>query len=215
MATKLALYNQALRYCKSRRLSSLTEDRLPRHLLDEVWAAGGVDRCLSEAQWKFATRSVKLDYDANITREYGFLRGFTKPDDWVKTVAMCSDEYYAVPLTHYQHDGNEWYSDLDEIYVRYVSNHADWGNDLGSWPAAFLNYVAAYFANEVVDKVSGGDQKTVERVMYLLDKNEKEAKSLDAWNQPTSFPAPGNWSSSRRRGARPRSDNGNRGSLLG
>jgi hypothetical protein len=214
MATKLILFNTALRYCKSRKLSSLTEDRKPRHLLDDVWAAGGVDRCLEEAQWKFATRSVKLDYDASITREYGFLRGFTKPTDWVKTVAMCSDEYFKEPLTHYHHDGNEWYSDLDAIYVRYVSNHADWGSDLSSWPAAFLNYVAAHFANEIVDDLTG-DQKTIERVMQVLDKNEKEAKSLDAWNQPTAFPASGNWSRSRRRGSRSRSDLGNRGSLLG
>jgi len=215
MATKLQLYNTALRYCKSRKLASLTEDREPLRLLDDVYAVDGIKTCLEEAQWKFATRTLKLDYDTAFTRQYGFLRQFTKPTDWVKTVAVCADEYFRAPLTHYHHEGDYWYSDLNAIYVRYVSDGVDFGNNIGAWPGTFFNYVAAYFANEIVDKLSGGDAKTMASVVKRLDDNKLTAKSKDAWNQPTAFPAPGNWVSSRSRGSRVNNDYGNRGSLIG
>ena len=42
MATRLQLYNRALRIIQERKLSSLTEKREPRFLLDDVWEEGGV-----------------------------------------------------------------------------------------------------------------------------------------------------------------------------
>ena len=215
MATKLQLYNTALRYCKSRSLSSLTESREGRRLLDDVYATDGIGTCLEEAMWRFATRGVRLDYDTSVTREFGHLRAFTKPTDWVKTVAMCSDEYFKVPLLNYHHEVGYWYTDLDQIFVRYVSNGVNFGKDIGSWPGSFFEYVSAHFANEIVDKLSGGDTKTVQRVMGIYDAKKGAAKAKDAWNQPTAIPPPGNWTSSRRRGARVNNDGGNRGSLIG
>jgi len=204
-----------LRYCKSRKLSSLTESREPRRLLDDVYAVDGIKTCLEEAQWKFATRTVKLDYDTSFTRQYGFLRQFTKPTDWVKTVALSGDEYFRNPLTHYEHEGDYWYADLDAIYVRYVSDGVDYGYNIGAWPGTFFNYVAAYFANEIADKVTGGDAKTMASVAKILKENKLDAKSKDAWNQPTAFPPSGSWVSSRRRGSRVNNDYGNTGSLIG
>jgi hypothetical protein len=39
-ASKLKLYNDALGILGERRLASLTENREPRRVLDEVWDAG-------------------------------------------------------------------------------------------------------------------------------------------------------------------------------
>ena len=215
MATKLQIYNTALRYCKERKLSSLTENREPRRLLDDVWDTGGVDHCLEEAMWKFATASVRLDYDPTIDPEFGYARPFSKPDDWVLTVAVCSDEYFDVPLTRYLHENNYWYADLDEIYVRYVSNGDAYGNDLSLWPASFMRFVSAYFASEIVGKLTGGNTETIDEVEAILKKNTLNAKNRDAWNQPQQFPAPGSWVSSRGRYRGETLDRGNRGSLLG
>jgi len=216
MATKLQLYNTALRYCKETALASLTESREPRRLLDEVYDAGGIDDCLEDAMWKFATRSVKIDYDTSFTSNYGFTYVFTKPSDWILTVAMCSDEFYDAPLTRYHHENDEWYADLDILYVRYVSNATTYGYDLSLWPTSFFRYVAAAFAWEIVDKLTG-DQETIDNVEKRLDKNKSKAKNRDAWNQPQAFPATGLWVSSRQsgRGTNSWRDRGNRNSLLG
>lgn len=214
MTTKLRLFNNALRYCGERSIATLTENREPRRLLDDVWDDGGVDACLEEGLWKFATRSMKIDFDPTIVPDFGLTRAFAKPSDWVKTGAMCSDEYYDVPLTRYQHENNYWYADLDEIYVQYVSNHTSYGNDLSLWPKTFTDFVAAYFANEICWKLTTNGE-TLNKVEGFLAANRKTAKSKDAWNQPQKFPAPGNWSTSRGRLSGDNRDRGNRGRLLG
>ena len=213
MTTKLALYNRALLYCKERSLSSLTESREPRRLLDEVYDQGGIEACLEEGLWKFATRGVKLDYDTSLTREFGYLYGFEKPTDWQKTVSMCSDEYFRTPLLDYIHENGFWYADLQCIYVRYVSNDTLNGYAIGSWPRSFANYVAAHFAEQIVGKLTA-DPVTIAAVMKWHEDNRKIAKGNDAWNQPQMQPAPGAWSRSRRDRGRG-NDFGNRGTLLG
>ena len=215
MATKLQIYNTALRYCKERKLATLNETGEKRRLLDDVWAEGGVDYCLEDAMWKFATRTMRIDYDTTIEPEFGHVRAFKKPSDWVLTAAMCSDEYFDVPLTRYTHENDYWYADIDEIYVKYISNHTDYGYNLGLWPKSFQNYVSAYFANEIVGKLTGGNTETIAEVEERLEKNRLKAKNRDAWNQPQQFPAPGSWVSSRGRYRGETLDRGNRGSLLG
>lgn len=214
MTTKLQLYNAALRMCKERRLSSLTENREPRRLLDDVYADGGIDHCLEEGLWKFATRTVRLDYDADITPEFGFRRAFAQPDDYVDTVAVCSDEYFTQPLLQYANENGYWYAELDEIYVKYVSNHADYGYNLGIWPASFSQFVAAYFAYEIVDKLTGSSD-TVVSVEKKLYRYRKDAKNNDAQRQPQKFPAPGAWASSRGNTLGRTRDRGNRNRLIG
>ena len=214
MTTKLQIYNTALRYCKERPVT-LTENREPRRLLDAVWADGGVDLCLEEALWKFAIKAVRIDYDPSVVREFGFTYAFEKPSDWKMTAAVCSDEYYSEPLLRYAHENGYWYSDLDTLYVKFVSNAVDYGYDLSIWPQSFSNYVSAHFANEIVDKLSGGNEQTVARVERHLKDNKANAKNRDAMNQPQLFPAPGNWVRSRSRLRGDNRDRGNRGSLIG
>lgn len=214
MSTKLQVYNTALRYCSERKLASLTESREPRRLLDDVWADGGVDYCLEEGQWKFAIKAVRIDYDTTIVRQFGYTYGFSKPDDWVITSAVCSDEYYEIPLTRYSHENNYWYADLTELYVKYVSNATDYGYDLSLWPSTFSNFVSAYFANEIVDKLTS-NAEIISRVDQRYTRYKNRAQNKDAMNQPQQFPAPGNWVTSRGRLRGDNRDRGNRGSLLG
>ena len=211
--TRLELYNSALTICGERHIASLTEDREPRRLLDHVWDTDGVKACLEMGQWKFAMRSVRIDYDADVTPDYGYRRAFTKPDDWVVTSALCSDEYFRAPLTEYVDETGYWYSDLDTIYVRYVSNDSSYGNDMSLWPASFADYVAAYFARKIVLKLTA-DEKKIDMVEKREEKNLKTAKNKDAMGGAQQFPAPGNFVNSRGNGGG-RRDRGSRGQLIG
>lgn len=213
MATsRLEIYNMALTICGERILASLTEDREPRHLLDLVWDNDGVDACLEMGQWKFAMRSVRIDYDTDVTPEYGYQRAFSKPDDWIVTSAFCSDEYFTTPVTRYVDEAGYWFADIDEIYLKYVSNDTSFGNDLSLWPASFAQYVAAYFASQIILKLTA-DEKKRDGVMKWEERKLKTAKSKDAMAGPQQFPAPGNWVGSR--GRRTGRDRGNRGQLIG
>lgn len=211
MTTKLAVYNQALLDCKQRKLSALTDDAKGRRLCDQVYD-GAIEYCLESGLWKFATRAQRIDYDESFTKQFGYTYQFVKPTDWVKTVAMCSDEYFRVPLIDYDHEAGYWYADIQKIYVRYVSNHTDYGLNLGEWPQTFADYVSAHMADKIVGELTGSDQITGE-VSATLKAREVTAKNRDAWNQPQRPPAEGNWVSSRGTGWR--GDRGNRSSLTG
>lgn len=215
MADQLSLYNDALLACGERFLGSLTENREPRRLLDQVWATGGVKYILERGQWNFATRSQQLDYDSGIQPGFGYYRAFDKPDDYCCTRAVCSDEYMREPLLRYVDESGYWYSDLDTIYVRYVSDDVGYGMDLNKWPETFKEVVAMHFASKIILKL-GNDNTEKARLEQERDRMLKIAKNSSMMQEPAQFPAPGNWSRSRNRFPNRRDGgNNNSGSLIG
>jgi hypothetical protein len=191
MATKLGVFNSALLIAGERNLASLTEAREPQRLLTQAWDAGAVDYCLESGQWNFATRASKLTYNASITPAFGLSRAFTKPTDHLRTVGFCSDEYFT-SYVNYTEEQGYWYADIDDIYVRYVSNDAAYGKDLSLWPATFTEYVAAYLCSQIIHKLTQ-DKTERDRVMGLVEKRLDDAKAKDALAEGTKFIPNGSW----------------------
>jgi len=223
MTSRLDLYNKALLICGERFLASLAENREPRHLLDHIWNTGGNNYCLEMAQWHFAMRTVMIDYDPAITPTFGYRKAFTKPTDWILTSAVCSDEFFKVPLLQYAFEPTQWYADITPIYVKYVSNDANYGGDLSAWPASFTDYVAAYYASQLIGKLAG-DKSAQETKLYgppgapergLLHHTLHVAKNKAAMTQPTQYPAQGNWTRARLGRRSGYNDRGNGGQLIG
>lgn len=214
MATQLSLYNEALRLCGERKLASLSEDREPRRLLDGVWDAGAIKFCLEEGQWNFAMRSSKLAYSSSIEPSFGLRYAFVKPDDFVHISALTSDEYFNSPLLQYTEEAGFWFADIDEIYIKYVSNDDAYGNDLSLWPESFTRYVSAYMASEIVERLTQSEAQ-LEKVLKAYDKRLIKARSKDAMAGPTQFLPTGSWVRARGHGSRRTNDRGNRGSLIG
>lgn len=215
-APQLDLYNDALLACGERFLGSLTENREPRRLLDQVWASGGVQWVLERGQWNFATRSQQLDYDSSVLPGFGYYRAFDKPDDYCCTRAVCSDEYMREPLTRYVDEGGYWYADLETIYVRFVSNDPAYGMNLGIWPQTFHDCVAMHFASKIVRKLTN-DASEEARIEAKRDYMLKVAKNSSAQQEPPQFPAVGTWSRARNRfpNRRDGGNSGNNGPLIG
>jgi hypothetical protein len=223
VTTRLQLYQGACMLCGERSVTSLTENVPVRGYLDEVWAQDGVKACLEAGQWKFATRAQRLDYDPSYTAPFGFRRAFAKPTDWVLSVAVCQDEYYNEPLIRYSDEVGYWLSDLDQIFVKFVSNDTDFGQNLSAWPESFTNFVKHYFAAKIIKRVSSdkaligdllGNGKPGNGAMEMA---KETAKGKDAFNGPMQLPPTGAWVRSRYgRGSRsPYNDWGNRNQLIG
>lgn len=214
MADQLSLYNGALLLCGERFAASLTEVSEPRRLLDHVWANGGVKACLEEGQWHFATRTIQLDYDPSVEPTFGYNRAFTKPDDWVITCGVCSDEFFRVPLTSMVDEAGYWYASIDTIYARYVSLDPNYGMNLNKWPETFRQFVEAHFASKIILKLSNDEQE--EKKIYGLRKRLlAEAKNRALMAEPTAFPAQGTWSRARNRFPNRRDGGNSSGPLLG
>ena len=208
MATsKLVLFNDALRLCKERKLAALTDNREARHLLDAAWGDGStygtVRRCLEAGQWTFATRTVQIDYAPSITPDFGYRYAFDQPTDMVRVAGIYSDEYCRTPLLEYTDERRYWYSDLQTIFVQYISNDASYGADLSLWSEMFAKFIAADLAHEIVGNLTQG-AGAMDGVAKEWSYWRKQAKGTDGLNKPTMRLPEGSWNGARSGGRRER-----------
>lgn len=194
--TKLQLFNGALRLVGERTLANLTENRECRRVLDDIWANNAVDYCLEQGQWTFAMKSVQVDYDPNYTPDFGYQYVFAKPTDYVQTCGVCSDDRFSNPIGNYRDEAGFWFSDLQTLYIQYVSDDANYGNNMGNWPQTFSYFVQAYLASQAVRRLTS-DEKKAETIDNIYKKAWTEALAKDARKSPTTFLPLGSWVRSR------------------
>ncbi len=174
-----------------------TVDDVPEvYALDTAWASGTVDRCLRQGQWNFAARSSRLEFDSGIEPDYGYRRAFAKPDDFIRVMGVCSDEYFRAPLRLYTYESSYWFCDLDQLYVRYVSNSTSYGLDYGNWSDDFAAFVEGYLALQVAKRIEGFRDRVTDLKADVKDLLTT-ARGTDAQEQPSKENPRGSWSSSR------------------
>lgn len=205
-AVKLDIYNVTLaEFLGARTLASLSENREPKRVLDAAWgAADGLPLyALERGDWNFATRTVRLDYDAGVEPAFGLHRAFPKPDDWRRTTAVAADERFTHPLEQARcvDEAGFWFSDLDEIFVRYVSGHDDFGMNSALWSEHFKRYLAAELASRTAERLSNSTSVR-EAALVEADRLIRAAKSRDAMDEGTKRPTTGAWVRARGAGRR-------------
>ncbi len=195
-STKLAIYNGALRRLGSRKLASLTENREPRRVMDDIWGAASevVNAALERGEWNFAIRTVQGGYSTSVTPPFGLSRAFDKPYDIRRLISLSSDPYFKKPLTdgEYVDEAGHWFTDVDVIYVRYVSDDPDYGLNGAKWSEAFKEYLECKMAWEACERItnSAGKKDRLDRDMRIA---LKTAKSHDAMAEGVKFPPRGSW----------------------
>lgn len=156
MATnQLALYNAALFACGEQAIASLSEDREPRRLLDEIWSRGGgaTRYVLEQGTWDFASRSVVITASGSVTPAFGFSYAFDVPTDYVRLIDVSSDEEFGSGLFYYQFEGAYIFANATPLYLRYVSDDASYGGDLALWPDTFILWVGHWLATQLAPRV--------------------------------------------------------------
>jgi hypothetical protein len=198
VTTQLTIYQDALGHLGERLLASLTENTEPRRILDQAWP-GARRYCLEHAHWKFAQRTSKVSYSPSVTPAFGFNRAFEKPTDIVKLSKICGDEYFQCPLTDYVDENGFWFTNLDDIYVSYVSDDAAYGYDYSLWPETFTLYVSLYLASRVAARLR--PTLDTRAIMGQLAVAKEDAQAKDAMQGPTQFLPQGSWVRARTNGS--------------
>jgi len=213
-AAELSLYNGALRELGERKLQTLTDNVESRKKLDEIWDNDLVDRVLKKGQWDFAGRTIQLEATPSITPGFGYQFGFDRPLDYIRLLEIASDEYFSHPLTSYSVEAAWWFTDIETIYIKYVSNDSQWGGDFSLWPEDFTEYVEFYMAGKVAPRLLGlrhDSAKFDEKIKKAL----LEAKGGDVMEQPAKFAPKGGWARSKQGFRSGTTDRGNRSKLIG
>jgi hypothetical protein len=198
-ASKYSLYNGALRRCGERKLETVTDEVPARYYLDAIWDEDPIQLMLELYFWKFARRVMEWNYNASYAPAFGRRYVFDQPDDYVRMVQISADENFSAPLRAYEVSNGFWHIDFETIYICYVSNDQNYGYDYSKWPKLFEQLVASYMAKELSIAINKSATDITElkaaHAAYL-----KQAKNLDAMEDPTRFPPGGSWVRSRRGG---------------
>jgi hypothetical protein len=213
MATKLGLFNSALREIGNSNLVTLTDNVEGRRVLDDVYA-DVLALCLEQGQWNFAIRTLKIDSDPDIDLEFGWDYAFDKPTDWVRTTRISSDEDFSDSLKSYSDETAYWLANVDPIYVQFVSSDSSFGGDLSRWPATYARFVGLELGERISHRITTSNE-TKERLQRDIKAAKRNALNKDALNeaQPRYWPT-GSWVSSRF-GWRSGRDRGSRKNLIG
>lgn len=182
--------------CGARTISALTDNTESRRVMDTIWDNGAVKHCLEQGYFNFSIRTILLDSTSEIEPDFGYQYAFQKPSDWVRTYAVCSDEDFTSPVVRYEDEVGYWFSDVDPLYIQYVSDDDSYGMSYGDWPEYFTRYVEAYMAAEAAPRLTMSDSK-VERLKQKELRFLRDARAQDASNQPTQFAPLGSWARSR------------------
>ncbi len=214
MTDKLSIYNGALTVLGERGLANLTENREPRYELDKIWDNNLRERVLQHGQWNFAARAVELEFSPSTTPQFGYQFAFDKPEDFVRTMMVCYDEYFNIPITRYSDEASWIFTDTELIYLKYVSKDTQWGLDYSLWPGNFTEYVEHYMAKKVAPRLTGLDFSDT-MLMRLMKQALAEAKATDAMESPAKFPPKGGWARARQGFRSGSAERGNRSQLIG
>lgn len=197
MTSKLELYNNALTlHLGERKLSSLTENRKPRRVLDQIWDSGFVKSVLEMGQWNFAIRTVESEYNPDVTPDFGLQYAHDKPTDWVRTVGISLDGFFGQSLLRYEDEQSYIFTDSQTIYLKYVSDDASYGGDLSNWPESMSDYAALQLAALACMPITQSSELR-EILESKAAKAKRQAASLDGMNGPPKFMPLGSWARSR------------------
>jgi len=215
MTDQLSIYNGALTVVGERKLANLNENREPRFKLDDVWDNDIIQRVLHMGQWNFAARSVELAASPSVTPSFGYQFAFDKPpNDFIRTMQVCYDQYFNLPITRYSDEGKWIFTDTEVIYFQYVSSDLEFGSDFSLWPPNFTEMVEHYMAYKAGPRMIGLDvsERTLEA---KWERTLLKAKSSDAMESPAKFPPKGGWARARQGFRAGNADRGNRSQLIG
>lgn len=199
MTDRLSVYNLALGHLREEKLGSLTESAEKRRALDTFWDQT-VQECLEEGLWNFFVRAIQEDASTSLVPGFGWKYAFPIPTDWLRTVVVSSVETFTPPLDDYMEETGVWYANWTPLFIRYVSNDAQYGLDLSAWTAKFTAYVAFQLAEYACGRITGSDEllKGPDGIIKRCYRAKVRAKSNDAMNQAPAEMPTGTWARSRR-----------------
>jgi len=186
------VYNNALLLLGLDQIVSNDDDSDRRSKLDVALGTGVVETVMEDLSWTFGITSNKLNYNPSLEPEWGFSRVFDKPADLHRIDGLFHDEYFNVPLKEYEDEGDRWYCDVDEIYVKYVKT--SYLTTPSNWPQYFSNIVAAELACRVGPALPGAN---IKHALDMKQIRQREAESTDAMSGPPQRIKTGSWVRSR------------------
>lgn len=188
----LKVYNDALQIMGLPHMVDAFDDSAARVALDVALNNDLVQDLLEEYSWHFPSKIVKIDYDPSLETDWGYEYAFNKPADMVRFMGIFTDDRQKQPLKRYHDESGNFYADVTEIYIHYISD--DDLDNPANWPVIFRKLVAAQMARDAAPSIP---MANIDNVMYVHKDRIDTAQNTDAFQSPPQVIGQGAWVSSR------------------
>lgn len=182
-----AIYNNALLILGLDEINSNTDDSDRKVKLDVARSSNLIEYLLEKTGWHWAIQSYQAQYNPSLEPEWGYNRVFDKPDDMHRLDGIFEDEMMQTPLKNYKDEGEYIYTNIDTIYIQFVSN--GYLTTPSYWPSYFRRLVAAAMARDAATSL--GIDPRIPAAMY--EEIENEAKNIDIMQSPPRKISTGSW----------------------
>lgn len=196
MASKLDVWKQALVHLEKDTNITLSSTVEARYVFDAAWA-GVVAQAFNEGDWNFAKKSVALVINGSETAATGWTYVFSYPADYERTIAVSPVPDFRQEFFDYIDQGGFIHTNTNVLYLRYISDARQADDQVSTWPTMFWRYVAVKLAHESCGKLTSGSTLG-DKLEKMEKKALRQAKSVDARNQPNAQVPTGSWLRSRK-----------------
>lgn len=180
MATKLQVWNKALRLLGLPRLSD-EDDNFPTAFeLEDAWATVVLE-VWEAADWNYATKHTSSVGDT-VGHTIGYTYRHDLPADWVRTITISPASDFSA-VADYRMEGGYIQAQDETIYIRYIASTFITDGRVPDWPPSFAEAVAAKLALELVPVMRPGDRPLYELLAQVYQVKLEHARLLDDANQ--------------------------------
>lgn len=189
-ADTLRLYNKALQIMGLPPLTTIDDDSMRRAALDYAMDQQAVQTVFELTSWGFGYKTQRLTTSDDNRTEFGLQYAFSLPADMMRIDAVSGNEYFTYPEEYtleQTSNGLALFADIQELYLRYVSN--DLLTQYDQWPIYLFNLVAAELARNC-QHLDGVDERNV---AMKYKEYKEEAYNTDAQRNPPQKIVQGPW----------------------
>lgn len=177
MATKLDIYNEAVRLCGAPALAALTDNVELRYALDGEYAEA-VDFVLRDIPWRFATAEadVAVDVTTPPTRA-GYVSAHEVPAKALRVLSIRKvSGARRLPIDCRLEETHIFTNETGPVTVRFITTDA---RTESLFPTGFVKTLAAYLAYKVSFRISALTQLS-DRLLQTFTINRAEAATREA-----------------------------------
>lgn len=180
MATKIQIWNKALRVLGLPRLATVTDNVPTAYECEDVWATAPYE-VLETGHWNFAI--ITLSSSGTTTSPIpGYTHRHSLPSAWVRTFQVSTTADFGTEADHRTENGYI-YAQTATLYIRYLASTKGADGSISEWPPSFCEAVALRMAMALAPTLRPEQPETLNRVMQMYADQLARASEADEGSQ--------------------------------
>lgn len=164
MATKIQIWNKALRLLGLPRIAGLTDNVETRYELTDAWSTVPME-VMEAGYWPFSILTTTLSGTTSSLIP-GYTHRHTLPADWLRTIGVATSSDFNASADHRTESGY-LYAQSATVYLRYLSSTKAGDSYVADWSPSFTEAVSMKLALAIAPVLKPGDQQAMQNITQM------------------------------------------------